>query len=269
MKTTPSTTDDPYHEIVDLYDLEHDEFADDIDILLNFAQAIGGPILEAGCGSGRLLVPLAEGGYRVTGIDSSRPMLDRARQLIAEHGVADQVTLAEADMRELDTVPGGPFALIVFSLNSMMHLVTPEDQRTALDAARRALDPKGQIIIDLMNPAPDQIAHLLDGPHLEGSWMLDDGSAIDKWSHRTTADQPQVLNTLLWYDRTYPNGRLSRTRTSFPLRYIHGSELALMLELAGFIDPVFYGGYDLDPYNAESERLFVTARPQPAQPRRD
>src|SRR5215210_3111876 len=57
--------EDPYAELPDLYDLEHAGFSDHI--------------LELGCGTGRVLAPLAAAGHRVIGIDRSRAMLDRAR----------------------------------------------------------------------------------------------------------------------------------------------------------------------------------------------
>lgn len=261
---SPSTTD-PYELIAELYDLEHAGFEADIELLLNFAQVVGDPILELGCGSGRLLIPLAEAGFNLVGLDSSRPMLDRAERAVADAGVQDRVTLFEGDMRDADKAPGGPFGLVIFSLNSLMHLVTPEDQRAALVAVRKALDPRGQLIIDTMNPSLDQLRHLLDGPHHEGSWDLADGSVVDKWSQRKASAEPQVIDTLLWYDRTARDGTVTRTRSAFPLRYVHPSELRLMLELSGFIEPMFYGSYDLDPFDPESERLLVTAEVTPSQ----
>lgn len=264
MTKTPAGFRDPYELIADLYDLEHADFDADIELLLNFAEVVGDPILELGCGSGRLLIPLAEAGFNVVGIDNSRPMLDRAERAIAEAGVADRVTLHEGDMREADTAPGGPFGLVIFSLNSIMHLTSSAAQRSALVAARKALDPRGQLIIDTMNPSLDQVRHLLDSPHLEGSWSLEDDSVVDKWSHRKASGTAQVIDTLLWYDRTFPDGRMQRTRSEFPLRYVHPSELALMLELSGFIEPMFYGSYDLDPFDPESERLLVTAEVTPS-----
>lgn len=265
---TPPASD-PYRDIAELYDLEHNDFDADVELLLNYAQVVGDPILEVGCGSGRILLPLAEAGFTVTGIDNSRPMLDRARSVVAGAGLADRVTLVEGDMREADTAPGGPFGLVIFSLNSLMHLTTAGDQRAALDAARRALDPRGQLIIDTLNPSVEQIRHLLAGPHLEGSWTLEDGTTIDKWSHRRTGAEPQVLDTLLWYDQVALEGTVTRTRSAFPLRYVHASELALMLELSGFVEPIFYGSYDLDPYDAEADRLIVTAEVTPAPSRLD
>jgi len=155
MKTETPAPTDPYRDIPELYDLEHESFDADIELLLNIAQAVGDPILELGCGSGRVLIPLADAGFTVVGLDASRPMLARAERAIAEAGVSDRVTLFEGDMRAADQAPGGPFGLVIFSLNSLMHLTTPDDQRSALEAARRALDPRGQLVIDTMNPTPD------------------------------------------------------------------------------------------------------------------
>jgi 2-polyprenyl-3-methyl-5-hydroxy-6-metoxy-1,4-benzoquinol methylase len=264
MNDVPFPTHDPYEPIAELYDLEHASFQADIELLLNFSEVVGDPILELGCGSGRLLIPLAEAGFTVTGLDISRPMLDRAAAAVERAGVQEQVTLFEGDMREAANAPGGPFGLVILSLNSLMHLTTPEAQRAALVSAREALDPRGQLIIDTLNPSLDQIRHLLDGPHFEGSWTLTDGAVVDKWSQRTASTTPQVIDTLLWYDRTGPDGSLSRIRSEFPLRYVHPSELALMLEVCGFIEPMFYGSYDLDPLDPESERLLVTAEVTPS-----
>jgi SAM-dependent methyltransferase len=199
----------------------------------------------------------------VVGLDASRTMLDRAETAIADAGVRERVTLFEGDMRDSDATPGGPFGLVIFSLNSLMHLTSIEDQRAALESAHRALDPRGQLIIDTMNPSPEQLRHLMDGPHLEGTWHLPDGSSIDKWSHRRLSPATQIIDTLLWYDRVSSNGTLRRQRSEFPLRYVHASELALMLELSGFTDPMFYGSYDLDPFENESDRLLVTAEVTP------
>lgn len=255
---------DPYAPIADLYDLEHSGFRDDVDLLLSFADIVGDPILEMGCGSGRIALPLAEAGYDVTGVDRSPTMLDRARAATAGRQVDASIRFVEGSMLQADAAPGGPFGLVIFSLNALMHLPTAAEQRAALESALRALDPKGELLIDVMNPTPDHLSSLGSGPVLEGSWEMPDGSTIDKWAHRTIHATTQVIDTLLWYDKVGPDGSFSRTRTRFPLRYVHAAELELMLELAGFTEVRMYGSYEMDPFDDDSDRLFVTAEVIPS-----
>lgn len=257
---------DPYAPIAPFYDLEHADFRDDIDLLLSFADIVGDPILEMGCGSGRILLALAEAGFDVTGIDHSETMLQRAGESIDGRDLTGSIQLMHASMLEADAAPGGPFGLVIFSLNALMHLPTAASQRLALESALRALDPKGQLILDLMNPTPDHLTSLGAAPILEGSWELADGSVVDKWAHRHIHPVSQTIDTLLWYDQIGTDGTVRRIRTSFPLRYVHCSELELMLELAGFKEVRTYGSYEMDPLDDDSERLFVTAEvvPSPA-----
>lgn len=255
---------DPYAPIAELYDLEHGGFRDDIDLLLSFADIVGDPILEMGCGSGRIMIPLAEAGYDVTGIDQSLAMLERARKASGAQPFEGSVQLMKGSMLDADAAPGGPFGLVIFSLNALMHLPVAGEQRAALESAFRALDPKGQLIIDLMNPTPDHLTSLGSAPILEGSWELPDGSTVDKWAHRRLHPTTQVIDTLLWYDRVSPDGTVHRTRSRFRLRYIHPAELELMLELAGFTEIRMYGSYEMDPLDDNSDRLFVTAEVIPS-----
>lgn len=256
---------DPYEQIADFYDLEHTDFRADIDLLLSFAGIVGDPILEVGCGSGRILVPLAQAGFDVTGIDRSSAMLERAEIAAARSGVTERTTLANLDMTQADVAPGGPFGLAIFSLNALMHLTTPQRQLRALESALAALDPKGQLIIDSMNPTPLHLTQLDAGQVLEGSWTDPQGTTIDKWSHRRIQPSEQRIETTIWYDQFFPDGRYRRTRTHFPLRYVHAAELELMLRIAGFSETRVYGSYDLDPFDDESERLLVTAEVTPSE----
>lgn len=254
---------DPYHRIAELYDLEHDDFRDDIDLLLRFAEVVDGPILEMGCGSGRMLVPLAKAGHTVVGMDRSETMLTRAHERIRAAGVSDSVSLIQADMIDATTAPGGPFGLVVFSLNALMHLATPGRQLQALHNAHRALAPWGQIIIDVANPTPEYLVTLASAPALEGSWRLDDGSSVDKWAFREISAVNQGIDTTLWYDRVTPRGQLTRDRVQFELRYLHLNELTLMLTSAGYRDICAYGGYDLEPLDDASDRILITASVAP------
>jgi len=256
---------DPYASIADLYDLEHDDFDEDLDLYLGLLDNVGGPFLEMGAGSGRLLAPIVEAGYAVTGLDTSTPMLERARTRLRQAGLLKQAILHEARMEDAASAPGSPFGVVAFSLNALMHLDTPDAQRTALTAARKATKLGGITVIDTMNPTHEQLAHLIGRNHLEGTWELDDGSSVDKWSHRDLLSVDQAIDTLLYYDRVAPSGTITRTRTGFVLRYVTPNELELMLELAGFTRWHMYGGYDLSPLTDDSDRIIAIAEREDSQ----
>ncbi len=258
---------DPYSEIAELYDLEHHDYADDLDLYLNLAMVVGDPILEVACGSGRVVMPLAAAGYRVTGTDRSPTMLARAERAAANARLDDRVTLVQGEMEDVISAPGGPFGLAVVALNGLLHIETSAGQRRALRALRDALDPRGQLVLDILNPAPENL-RTLDGVHHEGSWTRTDGTRVDKVSSRRIHHASQTIATELWYDLVAPDGLVRRVATSFPMRYVQRAELELLLELAGFVEWQVYGSYDLDPFDEASERLIVTAEVTPSPAKR-
>src|SRR5436853_7487098 len=89
---------DTYDLIAPFYDVEHAHFNEDMDLYRNFAELCGGRILELGCGSGRVLVPLAQEGYEITGGDTSARMLELARQALHQAGVEQHCTLVQQDV---------------------------------------------------------------------------------------------------------------------------------------------------------------------------
>lgn len=257
--STPVENHDPYSDIVALYDLEHEAFREDIGFYLQLAEVVGDPILELGCGTGRIVEPLAKAGWRVTGLDQSRPMLARARERVESAAVGDRVTIDERSMIELDAAPGGPYGLAIFSLNAFLHLQTVEEQRRALEASHRALDPRGMLVIDVFNATPDYLQGLDGRVAADGQWTLPGGEIVQRFSARTLSASEQMIDTTLWYDVIDLDGQLRRHLSMFSLRYVSRSELELMLELAGFVEWQIYGSYDLDTFTDESERLIVTA----------
>src|SRR5215204_4519425 len=105
----PEKPVDAYARIAELYDLEHESYADDVEFYVNFVEAVGDPVLELGCGTGRLLTGIAEAGFRITGTDRSEAMLDRARARVEVSGQGHIIQLSQGDMGDADEAPGGPF----------------------------------------------------------------------------------------------------------------------------------------------------------------
>lgn len=254
-----SARPDAYATIAELYDLEHAGFDDDVEMYRQFARASDGPILELACGTGRILAPLAADGHHVTGLDSSGPMLDRARLTLAGFESTPGYHLVEAYMTAAAMVAGGPFGLVIIGLNSLLHAGSGEEQREILGAARQACDSHGQLIVDVLNPTPEHL-QALAGTALDGQWELPVGRRVMKFSDRRVSSAEQTIATSIWYDVAGLDGAIRRETTSFVLRYLHSSELLLMLELCGWVDFEVYGSYDLDPLNDASDRLIVTAQ---------
>ncbi len=134
-----------YRDVAPLYDLEFDEFDIDLDLYRGYAEIVGSPILELGCGTGRLLVPLAEAGFDVTGVDASLDMLERARARL-ERSELSNVDLVHGDMRQLAGLPNDTFRLVFCAVNSFLHLESRVAQLDTLSAVRRVLDDRGVLV---------------------------------------------------------------------------------------------------------------------------
>lgn len=260
MNDVTTVPDDPYSSIVAQYDLEHDGFLDDVSLIVQLAESGLTPVLELGCGSGRILEALVENEIQVTGLDSSEPMLDAARRRLGSVANAQLASFVLGDIRTPPPNVAGPFGIVVYTLNALMHLDTPQDQLASLAAVRQTLKSDGVVLIDVMNPHPEQLVHLGSGVILEGSWRTEPGTTVDKWSHRSIHPADQTIETDIWYDTIDMAGELRRIRTSFVHRYLYANELRMMLEKTGYEEIVFYGSYELDPYGDDSDRLIALAR---------
>ncbi|MHB1006364.1 MAG: class I SAM-dependent methyltransferase [Chloroflexota bacterium] len=242
------------------YDLEHDEFDDDVGLYLGFAARTGSPLLELGCGTGRLLLPLAAAGYRVTGVDVSAAMLAKAgERLAADASASARVSLVQADARDLAL--GERYALAFWAINSFMHLTTQADQLRALARTHDALRDSGLLILDLFSPEP-QLLLEADGRLMhDASWSLaGDGGTVVKTSSRRLDAANQVLDVTYFYDEFTPDGQLHRVASPFAMRYLHRFEAQLLLERAGFVVEAVYGGYELNPFDSYSLRMIFVAR---------
>lgn len=248
---------DPYAAIAELYDLEHDAYTDDLDFYRQLAARTGGPILEIGCGTGRVAVPLARAGHRTIGLDRSAAMIDRARVRGAD--VADRLTWIVGDLRE--AAPVEPVRLAIAALNTWNHLTDLADQSAALDRVVAWLAPGGTIAIELSPPdlglitQPDDLVRLLwtgRGPVT--------GETIARFEARRTDETRQVQHVTLYYDRIDHAGVCRRVLTQFDQRYTFPGEIAALFERAGLIGHNYVGSYDLEPYQAGSERLIAIAQ---------
>ena len=254
---TPRDRANPFDALARYYDWEHADYDIDVPLYQDFARRSGGPILELACGSGRLMAPLLELGERVVGIDSSGPMLQRAREALDRAGLLRRAALHEADVRRFSL--DERFRLAVYGLDSFGLLVSVDDQIAALRRIRDHLHPGGLLILDLSNgngrgaEPTDEIVLQYEGTDPET------GRPLSKWTARSTDHGEQVDHYTYFYDEVGEDRLVRRSTVRLDLRYFGRYELELLLLQADLVPEAFYGSYDLAPFAAGSERLIAVA----------
>ena len=218
-------------------------------------------VLEIGCGTGRVLLPIARSGVIITGLDSSVTMLTRCGDRVEAEPpeIRRRVSLKQGDIRDF-SFPD-KFTLTIAPFRILQHLLTGEDQLRCLANVRRHLEPGGRFIFDAFNPrfdllVQDRSMETEETPELE----LPDGRFM-----RRTYRIPRVrfvdqVNEaeLIYYVR---NGdSTQRIVQAFEMRWYLKAELAHLLARAGFVIEAMYGGVDRRPLTDDAPDIVVVAR---------
>ena len=143
-----------YGDLARIYDGEYGRMAADVDMFLRTVsdERLRGPILELGCGTGRVALPLAIAGHRVTGVDVSEAMLRRARtrRRAVDAEVAIRLRFSCQDMRRFHFPRRFHAALVAFSTFNL--LPEPRDRLACLERLAASLEPGAPLILDLASP---------------------------------------------------------------------------------------------------------------------
>ena len=259
-----------YDRIAHFYDITHADLSDDIDFICDLAQKSGGTILELGCGSGRLLLPLARAGFAVTGIDNSKMMLSRASERIEKESesVQQRISLIEADMISFDLENAhiehsrnGRFSLIIIPYNTFLHL-NDSQATSALKQIRKHLAQDGTLFIDLINPfaiadTPDTAEFTFEGQFTDPTT----GETILQFAANHLDEANQTLHIIWTYDVATSDGSpTQRTIAESTYHYRFPHQLDLLLQQTGFKLTTIYGDYDSRPFDEESERLLLLCK---------
>lgn len=256
---TPSPERTIFDRFARFYDNDYRDYTDDIDLVAMLAEEWGDPLLELGCGTGRVLLPLAAAGHEITGVDISPALLAQAAEKLARQGRAS-AQLVEADLRTFD-LQRKDYAFAFCVSNTLMHLTSVDDQMAALRTAARHLRPGGRLLLELFNPdlprlfAVDGVMELADRWQDESS-----GAEVLKWSVRRLDLAAQLQETIFIYEELFADGRTQRTTCPFTLRFLWRSEAELMLQLAGFVVEEVWGDCEGAPYADGSDHLILIAR---------
>jgi ubiquinone/menaquinone biosynthesis C-methylase UbiE len=246
-----------YDSIAPFYDIEHAPFDEDLDMYRNFAELCGGKILELACGSGRLLLPLASGGYTLTGVDTSAAMLELAQRGLAQAGIAGRCQLVQQDMCTLQLPE--KFRLAMVALGSFGHIITRTQQQQALASIRRHLSVGATFILDISNEDARYMEHLSGQMLHQGTWQQADGAYVTHFLSPASSNTRHLLELTHFYEVHRQGEAVRRTVSQTNLYLFERNEAELLLEQAGLRVKEVYGNYEFGPYEHDSPRMiFIT-----------
>jgi SAM-dependent methyltransferase len=253
----------PYDNWADLYDKVYAYLDYDLEFWVAQAQQAGGPILEMGCGTGRVALVLAQRGFDVTGVDISPRMIEQANAKAAGQDLAGKARFLVGDMAEEDPGANADFGLVIFPFRSFQSMLNPEEQRDALANAAAHLREGGLLALDLFSPDMEQLGDRRDEAvpfHVRDIDQPDD-STIVVWGQNLWDNVSQVNSARLIIEEVSPGGLMTaRHFRDFDLRYTFRYEMEHLLELSGFTVEHVYGDFNLGEVTEQTDDLVLVAR---------
>jgi ubiquinone/menaquinone biosynthesis C-methylase UbiE len=237
----------------------------EIQFFVEEAQQSGSPILEIGCGTGRTLIPVAESGMTIVGLDLSAAMLSKAREKISRLDMATQgrIELVEGDMRSFTL--GRRFTLVTVTY-AFFFLTTPEDQRRALRCIREHLLDNGRLIFINPDPKLDVIAAHL-GPLGTALKKFDEfadpdsGHPVVIWHRREYDLERQLSKTDYLYEEMDADGRvIGKTYKTLTARFTYRYEMQYLLELCGYRIEALHGDFKRGPFQPGGFQIWVARK---------
>jgi len=218
------------------------------------AHECGAPVLELGCGTGRVLLDLAREGLPCTGLDASQHMLERLRQ----KSTFPSLRLVHAPMQRFD-LPGERFGLIFAAFRPFQHLYTVEDQLACLACVRRHLASGGRFAFDVFAPKLARMA-VPEEPEQEDLRFELDGEEVVRHAAVSRDVGAQLLTVRFRYERRREGSVVGNEHANFRMRWFWRFELEHLLARAGFAEVEIFGDFDRRPVAADTPAYVVVAR---------
>jgi SAM-dependent methyltransferase len=246
-----------WDEYADFYDWENARTMArrDVPFWTRVAAAADGAIIELGCGTGRILLPLARHGISVIGIDFSERMLARARTRVRRARLASRARLLRGDIRHLP-FPDNRLGLVMAPYGILQSLTTDADLRSTLRAGARVLRPGGRLVMELVADLP--------------AWQeYSEVTRLRGWrpgrkTHLTLIESVRQdrARGLTLFEQRYVESREGRKRSkrfALAFRTLSVAQMARRLERAGLQVTARLGSYDGDPWTPRSDTWILIA----------
>ncbi|MBI3819010.1 MAG: class I SAM-dependent methyltransferase [Planctomycetes bacterium] len=236
----------------------------DVQFYADLARRLGSPVVEFGCGSGRVGKAIIATGVSYTGVDIAPAMIDAFKAKLTE---SDDATKARVKIKEGDlraTHLDRRFGCAILPSNVFSHILTDEDRRRALNRVKAHLTPNGVLAMDVQIPTYAELAAGVSGKAVEGEEIARAGEGKAK-IRRTAKYVYDCANQLVkihheWSEVGPRKGTKSIAEGDLTLRFAHRFELELLLTNAGFEVKELLGDFDREPFDGKSGLMVVIAR---------
>lgn len=241
---------------------EHAHYVEDLPFWRAAAARLGSPVLDLGCATGRVAIPLARDGAEVWALDRSPAMLaELGRRLQREPPeVRARVRPLAGDLRS--PRPGRRFPLVIVAMNTLQVLIEPADRRACLRAIREHLEPGGELMFDVALPDPDEIAASMGvqrpgGAHRdrESGLTLVHSAWYDRWEPET-----HTLEFTLRIEERREGAAVGVAVRHHRVHLFTPAELSTLLDEAGLEAIEVLGGFDGTPLRPDSDRQVYRCR---------
>lgn len=243
---------DVYKRLAEYYDLIYCDRLD-LDFYLMEAKNTSGPVLEAACGTGRILLRLLSEGIPAVGIDISKSMLDVLIKKAHEMNLKPEIHVANITDFNL----GKKFGLIIVPYRSFLHLKNDEERKNALNCFMRHLKDSGRLILHTYNISDEErnmtkVYHLLESEDL----ISPKGRPYNlKWYFRYNPKKQQGSYKIV----IELNG--NKETFQMDIYYISVKKMRQLLSSAGFRNIRSYCGFDYSPFEKDcSEVVWIAEK---------
>lgn len=230
----------------------------DLPFYLDLARKCGGPVLEIGCGTGRVLLPIARLGIQIHGVDNSLPMLRilKANLKREKREVQKNVQLHRGDMRHFRLKK--KYSLVTIPFRPLQHMGTAEDQIHAFTSAAFHLDENGILAFDVFFPKFELIPGGIGEEFLELEWRdsSDPGRIVRRYFRKDSVDKINQIFRATFFFRTYQGDKLVKEETEpLTMSYYTYPHLRALFLLAGLEPLEEYGSFARTPLDNSAEQM--------------
>ncbi|MFO1125243.1 MAG: class I SAM-dependent methyltransferase [Methylocystis sp.] len=252
----------PYFDVVaKYYDEAYGASADlrDVEMYKSFARRFGGPVLEIGCGTGRVLKPIADMGIEIDGIDVSEAMISILKSKIADIIPIPNIYLS--DMRRIEIARR--YRLVTIPFRTLQHMITIEDKLQALAAAKNHLLDEGRLIFDVAFPNYESLASGVGDEYLAAEWRPETKSdRVGRMFFRREGyrRKDQVMIGSLIFRLLDGNNVVNEEIQSLEMHFFSFPEIEALCRSVRLEIEEFYGSYDLKPFDENSTQMVFVVK---------